>query len=123
MTLFFTAQELSKCTSTTTEQKNKQHLILPRLVHFVLLTCNIYYVLDNRKIYPFNICNKAQESSIDGREYNLYSGDARFDLFTVYLMNLSVTEARQRPALALTRKKLIRKAVKKGNVLNKGRPM
>jgi len=82
-------------------------------VHFVLFTCNIYYEFDNRKIYPFSICNKAQEGSIDGRDYNLYSGDARFDLFTVYLMNLSVTEARERPALALARKKLIRKAVKR----------
>lgn len=86
---------------------------MPRLVHFVLFTRNIYYELDNRKTYPFHICNKAQEGSIDGRYYNLYSGDARFDLFTVYLINLSVTEARERPAVALTRKKLIRKAVKR----------
>jgi hypothetical protein len=65
------------------------------------------------KIYPFHICNKAQDGSIDGRDYNLYSGDARFDLFTVYLMNLSVTEARERPAVAITHKKLIRKTVKR----------
>jgi hypothetical protein len=64
------------------------------------------------------MCNKAQVGSIDGRDYNLYSGDARFDIFTAYFLRLSVTEARERPAVALPRK-LIRKAVKRVMVLLK----
>ena len=70
-------------------------------------------------VYPFDIYNKAQVGSVEGRDYNFYSGDAWIDLFTVSLIKPSVTEARERSAVALTRNKLIRKAVKRTMALLK----